>query len=496
MLKTEIRSLRKNVNRATAIMFIVQLFGALGAGFFFVVQNVLGVQHILGATEPQNENILWFILFWATDFFFVVMAVVLSYLIAGLPAVAPAFALSVYFAHFAGTPVPGVDMYKAYFATPMQNGGGANIGYFGYLILAVFLAYCIKYLFVAWHNCKVFLGGKLDHSFDKMRAKGKKLPETLTGVGILEQVDLIVLILIMPVASAALTFLLIHYGIEIPFQALGEALVAPLTSLSGTSVVLCALVMGLMVGFDLIGPVSMSAFSVAIAALAAGNAQLMTIYGACFVTIGWIPLMCVLLQKITKKGGTADTDDFNLAVSGPINAFFENIKLTVAFAMPYAYRSPLTVVPGLMLGSAATGVLTALFGITNTAYLTELPKYGNGETFAEMFARGERYISFTLPLRSGDWLHCRIPLFVLILLGALIGGACILLFKELAARGQKKRGTYVESSGDIVLEFRAYGKKLWTDFKTLRGKLPVAEAEAEAESVSADSAEETPLPKP
>ena len=112
MFKREFRSLRQNVNRATSIMFIVQLFGALGAGFFFVVQNVLGVQHILGATEPQNENILWFILFWATDFFFVVMAVVLSYLIAGIPAVAPAFALSIYFAHFAGTPISGVEAYK------------------------------------------------------------------------------------------------------------------------------------------------------------------------------------------------------------------------------------------------------------------------------------------------------------------------------------------------------------------------------------------------
>lgn len=480
MFKKEIRSLRQNVYRATSIMFIVQLFGALGAGFFFVVQNVLGVQHLLGATEPQNENILWFILFWATDFFFVVMAVVLSYLIAGLPAIAPAFALSIYFAHFAGTPIPGVEAYKAYFATPLNIGGGTNIGYMGYLILAVFLAYCIKYLFIAWHNCKEFLGGKLDHSFAKKRAAGKKIPDTLTGVGILEQVDLIVLVLIMPVVAAALTFLLVHYGIEIPFQALGEALTAPLTTLADHSVVLCALVMGLMVGFDLIGPVSMSAFAVSIAAFSAGDARLMTIYGACFVTVGWVPLMNVLLQKITKKGGNCDTDDFNFSVSGPINAFFENMKLTVAFTMPYAYRSPLTVIPGLMLGCSATGVLTALSGIVNTAYLTTLPKYGNGETFAEMFARREMYISFTLPLRSGDWLHCRLPLFAIILVGALVGGAFMLLFKELAYRSQKKHGTFVPCAGDIVLEFRRYAEALWVPFKTARGKLPEKYAETDS----------------
>ncbi len=182
--------------------------------------------------------------------------------------------------------------------------------------------------------------------------------------------------------------------------------------------------------------------------------------------------MCVLLQKIMKKGAAPDNDDFNFAVSGPINAFFENIKLTVAFAMPYAYRSPLTVIPGLMLGSAATGVLTALFGIVNTAYLTELPKYGNGETFAEMFARGEKYISFTLPLRSGDWMSCRIPLFFIILAGALIGGACMFLFKLAATRSQKKRGTFVTCEGDVVLEFRGYAQKLWKTFKSERGKLP------------------------
>ena len=33
MLKNEIIAYRKNIHRATAILFIVQLFGALGAGF-------------------------------------------------------------------------------------------------------------------------------------------------------------------------------------------------------------------------------------------------------------------------------------------------------------------------------------------------------------------------------------------------------------------------------------------------------------------------------
>lgn len=469
-MKREIRNLRKNVYRATSVLFLVQLFGALGAGFFFVVQNVLGVQHILGALEPQNENILWFILFWATDFFFVVLTVVLSYLIAGLPAVAPAFALSIYFAHFAGNPVPGEQMYNAFFATPVQNGGGANIGYMGYLIMAVVMSYLIKYLYIGWDSAKNALGKKLDTVIAKLRKKIKQIPEDFSGISLLEQVDLIVLVLILPVASCALTFLLIRYGIQIPFTALGNALAETLSGLSAGSTVLCGIVMGLMVGFDLLDPVSMAAFSVAVAAFMDGNAQLMTVYGACFVTVGWVPLMAVLLNKITKRGGHTDADDLNLAISGPINAFFENVKLTVAFSMPFAYRSPLTTVPGYMVGSAATGLVTALAGIVNTAYLTELPKYGNGATFAELFKAGEYYISFTLPLRSGDWLSCRIPLFFIILFGAFVGGAVILGLRVLSVKGQKKRGTYIVCDGDIVLEMRQYAQKLRANLKPQKTK--------------------------
>lgn len=468
-MKNEIISLKQNLYRSTAIMFIVQLFGALGAGFFFVVQNILGVQHILDAAEKGNEQILWFILFWATDFFFIAFTAVTAYLIAGIPALAPALSLSIYFCHFAGIPVPGNEMYIAYFATPLNNGGGANIGYMAYFIMAVFMALLIKYLYIGWDNAKNALGKKLDGVIAKLRSKIKAIPENFGGVELLEQVDLIVLILILPVASCALTFLLIRYGIQIPFNALGEALVSPLTNLANSSVVLCGVVIGLMVGFDLIGPVSMAAFSVSVAMLFAGDARFMTIYGACFITMGWIPLFTMIIRGfIKKKSFCLDTDDTNLAVSGPINAFFENVKLTVSFSMVYAYRSPLTIIPGFMIGSAATGLMVSLFKIVNTAYLNELPKYGNGYTFAQLFERGERYISFTLPLRSGDWLTCRIPLFFIILAGAAVGGAAIVLFRHIAYKGQIKRGTAIETKGDIVLEMRQYAQKLANDRKTAK----------------------------
>lgn len=459
---------KEKINRSTAITFLILLFGALGAGFFFVIQNLFGVEHILGALEPENENILWFILFWATDFFFIGFTTVLCYLIAGLPAIAPAMALSVYFAHFAGTPVAGKDMYFSFFSTPFNNGGGANIGYISYLIMALLLAYLIKFLYIGWDRLKDSLGKKLNGFTGWLRKKIKTIPPELDGRALLDNVDLIVLILILPVVSAAITFCAIRYGIQIPFQELSQAILEPLKQLSSSHIVVTGLVFGLMVGFDIIGPVSMTAFAVATAAMLEGNAQLMTIYGACFITVGWVPLFAVLLQKITKKGPKADNDDFNLAVSGPINALFENVKLTVAFTMPYAYRSPFTVIPGVMGGCAFTGLLVSAFKIVNTAYLTEMPVYGAGKTFEELFTQGEYYLSFTLPLRSGDWLSCRIPLFFIILAGGLVGGALIYLLKRLSYPGQLKRGTYVEASGDIVVDMRALAKEYAAKYKAKR----------------------------
>ena len=470
MVKKLYLDTKEKIYRATSIMFIVQLFGALGAGFFFVIQNIFQSYHMLGATGAENEPALWFILFWATDFFFVALAVVLSYLIAGLPGIAPSLALSVYFSHFTQASVSAENMYICFFSTPENYADATSIGYMGYLIMAVFLALLIKLLFAGWSTAKISIGRGIDNLITKLRKKIKAIPETIKGLDIIEGTDLIVLVLIIPVASCALTFILIKYGIQVPFAALSESLKGVLTALSESNVIIAALVMGLMVGFDLIGPVSLAAFSVATASyLATGNAQLITIYSVCFITVAWTAFFAMLNCKIFKKGGKTDTDDFNMATTGPINAFFENIKLTVAPSMLLTMRSPLTMIPGLMAGSALGGVLTALFGIVNTAYTDgSLPKYTTGNftygavdyTYAELFEKGEIFMSFTLPLRSGDFLTCRLPLAAIILVSGFIGGLVVMALRQGEYKFLSKRNCYFEPKGDLVLELRAFGHKL------------------------------------
>ncbi len=475
MVKKLYLDTKQQIYRATSIMFIVQLFGALGAGFFFVIQNIFGTYHMLGATGAENEPILWFILFWATDFFFVVLAAVVSYLIAGLPALAPSLALAVYFSHFAEAAASAENMYICFFSTPENYASATSIGYMGYLIMAVFMALLIKLLYAGWDKAKISIGKGIDNLLAKIKKKIKAIHDDLKGLTIIEGVDLIVMILIIPVASCALTFILVKYGIELPFAKLSEALASSLTSLADRNIVVAALVMGLMVGFDLIGPVSLAAFSVATASyLATGNAQLVTIYSVCFITVAWTAFFGMLWCKIFKKGGKTNTDDFNFATTGPINAFFENIKLTVAPSMPLAMRSPLTMIPGLMAGSAVGGVLTAIFGIVNTAYIDgSLPKYTTGNftygavdyTYAELFEKGEIFMSFTLPLRSGDFLTCRLPLAAIILVGGIVGGFVVMALRQGEYKFLNKRDCYFVSEGDIVLEMRDLGKKMAAKIK-------------------------------
>ena len=93
-------------------------------------------------------------------------------------------------------------------------------------------------------------------------------------------------------------------------------------------------------------------------------------------------------------------------------------------------------------------------------------------TYAELFEHKEIYMSFTLPLRSGDWLTCRIPLALIILAGGIVGGLVIMALKEGEYRFLTKRGCYYQDDGDMVLEIREFGKKL---AKSVRKK-PAAEA--------------------
>lgn len=289
-------SCRAAIYRATGIAFLFQLFGALGAGLIFVVGNIFGSP----AYSSEIWRTLWHIFFWSTDFFFVGFAAVLCYLIAGLPGIAPALTLSLYFSHFSALYEGGtlqIPMYNNFYTTPAGGAGGTNIGYMGFLIMALLIAYLIRWLYPLWDKIKIWLGTKLR----KLANQLMKNDDEAAGETIVEAADLIILILILPIVSCIITYFVIQYGVAAPFQWIANQLGEVLRNAFAQSTALGGLLMGAMVGFDIIGPVSMSAFSVAGEFAAAGAAVPMTVYGLCFATIGWIPLGFYLLNKVTKR---------------------------------------------------------------------------------------------------------------------------------------------------------------------------------------------------
>lgn len=451
MIKNELSELKQHIYRATSITFLFQLFGAMGGGCISFLSDFFNID-ILG--RMSGPLLQYF--FWATDFYFIALAVALCYLIAGITAVAPALTLGVYFAHFAGlyTNVrSAVPMYADFFTTPYMNGGGVNIGYLGYLIMALIISYIIRVFSFRWEALKHKCKDKTEQLFKWLGKKIKPLQaiSDTDGFEMLSNLDLFFYILIFPVIAGLIAYFIILYGIATPFGALGDKLGEVLANLYESSHVLGSLLMGLMVGFDTVGPLSRSAFTVASDMAQLGDVAMVTSYGLCFATLGWVSFVALLINKIFKKGGKFDTDDGNLATSGPINAFFDNMKLTVSFAMSYACRDPFKVIPCYMLSSGIVGVLSSAFKLANPLYLETEKRI--------LFAEGELYISFEQPMRSMLGTPRGVLLPVCCAVGAIVGGALLIVLKERTVKRQTAEGTYVEPNSNIVREIREFALK-------------------------------------
>jgi fructose-specific phosphotransferase system IIC component len=443
--------------KASSVAFLFQLFGALGAGILFFVGDLLGI-HIL---SPDNgfSNILWQIFFWATDFFFVGFTVYLAYLIAGVAAIAPSLTLSVYFAHFAGLyggESLSLPMYADYFTTPSTLSVGGNIGYMGYLIIGLLVGWLVKLLFTAWSKLKRAGAKKIDSPVKKLGQKIKLLG-SLDGMGVMSLLDLIVLILILPVVSGIITFFAVRFGIELPFKALADSLRPVLSRLFAQSRNFeGGLLLGAMAGFDIIGPLSRTAFSMAAVFAENMNGIPMTAYSLAIGIVGWVPFILFLLAKITKSGIKTDGTDGAIAPSGPINAFFDNMKLTAAFAMTSAYRRPLSCIVSYVISCAAAGALSCTAGLT-------VPLYTSAENVS-LYKQGEMYVSILQPYKAAFKMEKGLLFLVIaaisVLLGSLIGHA----LQRLSLKLEKKRGEAFVPDTDITLELvkqmDSYNKKL------------------------------------
>jgi fructose PTS system EIIBC or EIIC component len=165
-------------------------------------------------------------------------------------------------------------------------------------------------------------------------------------------------VLVIPLISTVIVGGLMFLVVGEPVAAAQRGLTSWLNGLSGTNAALLGAVLGLMMAFDMGGPVNKVAYSFGLAGLASGNLTVM----AAVMAAGMTPPIALALATVVRpklftpaerKAGNA--------------AWLLGASFITEGAIPFAAADPLRVIPSLMTGSAVTGALSMQFGATSRA---------------------------------------------------------------------------------------------------------------------------------
>jgi PTS system fructose-specific IIC component len=176
---------------------------------------------------------------------------------------------------------------------------------------------------------------------------------------------------LMPVVIIPLLASIVASGLMIlflgrPIATLMEWLNTWLTDLSDTSgIVVVGIILGLMMCFDLGGPVNKVAYAFAVAGLAAASAENPTPYliMAAVMTAGMVPpLAMAFASTVLARRMFTPVERENGVAAWLLGAAFISEG-----AIPFAAADPLRVIPASMVGGAVTGALSMLFGVQSLA---------------------------------------------------------------------------------------------------------------------------------
>ncbi|PRY41156.1 PTS system D-fructose-specific IIA component (F1P-forming) (Frc family) /PTS system D-fructose-specific IIB component (F1P-forming) (Frc family) /PTS system D-fructose-specific IIC component (F1P-forming) (Frc family) [Geodermatophilus tzadiensis] len=167
---------------------------------------------------------------------------------------------------------------------------------------------------------------------------------------------------LQPVVIIPLLATFISSGIMVavlgrPLAAALEGLGNWLNGLSGTSAVLLGIILGLMMCFDLGGPINKAAYLFATAGLASQTSGSLVIM-ATVMAAGMVPPLAMALSTaIRPKLYTPAERDNGKA------AWLLGLSFISEGAIPFAAADPLRVIPSMMLGGATTGAIVAASGV-------------------------------------------------------------------------------------------------------------------------------------
>jgi PTS system fructose-specific IIC component len=173
---------------------------------------------------------------------------------------------------------------------------------------------------------------------------------------------------LMPVVIIPLIATLIASGLMVlvlgrPLAAAISGLTNWLNGLSGSSAILLGVLLGLMMAFDMGGPVNKAAYAFATAGLASYISNPSTNTGplvimATVMAAGMVPPIALSLATFARaKLFTPAEQEQGRA------AWLLGLAFITEGAIPFAAADPLRVIPPIMLGSATTGAIVAAAGV-------------------------------------------------------------------------------------------------------------------------------------
>ncbi|GAA3435544.1 PTS fructose transporter subunit IIC [Kutzneria kofuensis] len=226
-----------------------------------------------------------------------------------------------------------------------------------------------------------------------MALKRVQVPKAMRGI---------MPVVVYPLLGSIVVGVLMYVVVGKPMAAATDGLTHWLNSLSGVSAVLLGALLGLMMAFDMGGPVNKAAYTFAVGGLTTGTGASLQIMAA-VMGAGMVPPLALALASTVRRKLFTEAERENGRAAWLLGASF-----ITEGAIPFAAADPFRVIPSMMLGSAVTGSLSMAFGATLRA-----PHGG----------------IFVLPLIG------RPLLFTLALLvGTAVSAAAVILLKQLRLR--------------------------------------------------------------
>ncbi|MGW6719959.1 PTS fructose transporter subunit IIABC [Streptomyces sp. NPDC054995] len=165
-------------------------------------------------------------------------------------------------------------------------------------------------------------------------------------------------VLVIPLIASAVVGFLMFIVVGKPIASLQSALTDWLNGLSGSNAVILGVVLGLMMCFDMGGPLNKVAYAFAVGGLADptdGSLKVM----AAVMAAGMVPPLAMALATTVRKKLFTKTERENGRAAWVLGASF-----ITEGAIPFAAADPLRVIPSVMAGGAVTGALSMTFGAT------------------------------------------------------------------------------------------------------------------------------------